>query len=308
MRFPIRFLPDTPKIGFVKARVAGFVLSIIALLGTAFLLYDKGLNLGIDFAGGVVIEAQAENEVDIAKMRAILADSDAKSASLQHIGDGTQVMIRMLPQAGMKQAVLVEDVKTMLNESYGAPLEYLRVDVVGPQVGDEMIEGSIMAICFGMLAIMLFLWFRFEWQFGLGGILALFHDAVLTVGFFALTQLEFNLTSVAAILTVVGYSINDSVVIYDRIRENMRKHKKTALEQIIDNSLNQTLSRTILTSGTLMIAVAALALYGGDVLFGFSVAMLFGAFVGTYSSIYVSATILTVLRPRADALEEAPAN
>jgi preprotein translocase subunit SecF len=304
MRFPIRFLPDTPNISFVRARGLGFLFSIIAMFGTAYLLYDKGLNLGIDFSGGIVIEAAATAEIDIAKMRNILADSDAKSASLQHIGDGTQVLIRMSPQEGMQQAALVEDVKTMLDASYGAPLEYVRVDVVGPQVGDELIEGSIMAILFGMVAIMLFLWFRFEWQFGLGGIMALFHDAVLTLGFFALTQLEFNLTSVAAILTVVGYSINDSVVIYDRIRENIRKHKKTRLETLIDRSINQTLSRTMLTSGTLIIAVAALALYGGDVLFGFSVAMLFGAVIGTYSSIYVSATILTVFRPRAEAMQE----
>ena len=298
MRFPFRLLPNIPKFDFVRVRWLGFAFSIIGVALTVFLLFTKGLNLGIDFSGGILFEVRSEQATDIGKMRALLDTPEVGSATLQQIGDNRTVMIRIQPKEGVSQAELVEQVKTTLNAGYGSPVEYQRVDYVGPQVGDEMMQGSIMAVALGMLAIMLYLWFRFEWQFGLGGVLAMLHDAILTVGFYVVTGIEFNLTSIAAILTVLGYSINDSVVIYDRIRENMRKYKKKSIEDIINQSVNETLSRTILTGGTLVLAVSTFVVYGGDVLYGFSLAMLVGTIIGTFSSIYVSATILVYIRPR----------
>jgi len=300
MRFPIRFLANTPKYDFVGARWLGFGFSFIAVTVTIFLLFTKGLNLGIDFSGGILFEVRAEAQTDISKMRGLLDNPEIGNATLQQIDDGRTVMIRIQPKEGLSQTKLVERVKTVLNDGYGAPLEFQRVDYVGPQVGEEMVEGSIIAVTLGMLAIMLYLWFRFEWQFGMGGVLAMLHDAVLTVGFYVVTGIEFNLTSIAAILTVIGYSINDSVVIYDRIRENMRKFKKKPIEEIINLSVNETLSRTILTGGTLILAVSAFVIYGGTVLYGFSLAMLVGTIIGTFSSIYVSATVLVYIRPRED--------
>ena len=187
---------------------------------------------------------------------------------------------------------------------YGAPIEYLRVDYVGPQVGGELIRGSFMALIFAMVAMMFYLWFRFEWQYGAGGILALLHDAILTVGFYSVTQIEFNLTSVAAILTVIGYSINDSVVIYDRVRENLRKYKIKPVDEVLNLAVNETLGRTFLTGGTVLMALLGLVIFGGDVLFGFSAAMIFGVIVGTYSSIYVSSTVLIYLNLRRSELIE----
>jgi preprotein translocase SecF subunit len=298
MRFPFRLLPTTPKFDFVRVRWLGFAFSILGVALTVFLLFTKGLDLGIDFSGGILFEVRSEQTSDIGKMRVLLNTPEIGSATLQQIGDDRTVMIRIQPKEGVSQAELVEQVKSTLNEGYGSPIEYQRVDYVGPQVGDEMVEGSIIAISLGMLGIMFYLWFRFEWQFGLGGVLAMLHDAILVVGFYLVTGIEFNLTSVAAILTVIGYSINDSVVIYDRIRENMRKYKKKSIEEIINQSVNETLSRTILTGGTLVLAVSTFVVYGGDVLYGFSLAMLVGTIIGTFSSIYVSATILVYIRPR----------
>ena len=204
-------------------------------------------------------------------------------------------MIRLKPKAGESQAAVVQTVRNVLNTGYGAPIEYLRVDYVGPQVGGELLRGSFLALGLAMLAMMFYLWFRFEWQYGVGGILAIAHDAIMTVGFYSITGIELNLTSVAAVLTVIGYSINDSVVIYDRIRENLRKYKVKSVGEIINLSVNETLARTFLTGGTVLMALIGLVLLGGDVLFGFSAAMIAGVIVGTYSSIYVSSTILIYL-------------
>jgi len=230
---------------------------------------------------------------DVAKMRTLLETPQTKDASLQSVGeDGRQVMIRLKPHGDENQNQVAQAVRSTLDAGYGAPIDYLRTDYVGPQVGGELIRGSFLALIFAMSAMALYLWFRFEWQYGVGGILALLHDAILTVGFYSFTGIEFNLTSVAAVLTVIGYSINDSVVIYDRIRENLRKYKVKPLADVLNLAINETLARTFLTGGTLLAALAGLVLFGGDVLFGFSAAMIFGVIVGTYSSIYVSATIL----------------
>jgi preprotein translocase subunit SecF len=235
----------------------------------------------------------------------LLTTEQTKDASLQAVGaDGRQVMIRLKPQGDENQNQVATTVRTTLDAGYGAPIEYLRTDYVGPQVGGELIRGSFMALSLAMLAMACYLWFRFEWQYGAGGILALIHDAILTVGFYSVTQIEFNLTSVAAVLTVIGYSINDSVVIYDRIRENLRKYKVKPVGEVLNLACNETLARTFLTGGTVIMALLGLLIFGGDVLFGFSAAMIFGVVVGTYSSIYVSATILIYMNLRRSELTE----
>lgn len=298
MRFPIQFFRTPPSFDFVGQRVFGFILTGAGVLGTIAALWFNGLNFGIDFAGGIVIEAKTEGQADISKMREILDKPEFGDPMLQAVGEGDVVMIRLGAGDDQDQNRVAGHVRELLDQEYGAPLEYQRVDYVGPQVGQELIIGSAMAIGLSLLAILIYLWFRFEWQFGVGGILALIHDGVLTVGFFAVTQIEFNLTSVAAVLTIIGYSINDSVVIYDRIRENLRKYKTKPINDIINLSVNETLARTFMTVGTVAAALLGLVFYGGDVLYGFSAAMLFGCVVGTYSSVYISATVLIYLNLR----------
>ena len=299
MRFPIQIFRTLPNFDFVGYRKAGFVITIIGILATFASLAVNGLNFGIDFSGGVVMEVRTEAPADINKMRKILETPQTKNAMMQSVGtDGRQVMIRLKPEGDAKQNEVSQAVRSTLDASYGAKIEYLRVDYVGPQVGGELIRGSFMALTLAMVAMAIYLWFRFEWQYGFGGILALLHDAILVVGFYSVTGIEFNLTSVAAVLTVIGYSINDSVVIYDRVREDLRKFKVKPVPEVINLACNETLARTFLTGGTVLMALIGLVIFGGDVLFGFSAAMIFGVIVGTYSSIYVSSTVLIYLNLR----------
>lgn len=301
MRFPIRYISKTPTINWVKYRHLGFAVTVIGILATAYFYTTRGLDFGIDFAGGVVMELRTEEAADLKKLRELLANSSMPDATFQNIDSDTQVLLRIRPQGDQSQAHVAAEVKRILDAGYGAPITYERVDYVGPQVGEEMFLSSAIALGLGMLAIMIYLWIRFEWQFGVGGILAMVHDVVLTVGFFAFTGMEFNLTSVAALLTIIGYSINDSVVIYDRVRENMRKYKTMPIADLINRSVNETLARTILTGGTVLLALTALIAYGGEVLLGFSAAMFFGTVVGTYSSIVISALFLLYFNPRKNA-------
>ena len=310
MRFPFHLFSKVPTFDFVGYRKAGFALTIAGVIATFVSLAVQGLNFGIDFAGGVVMEVRTEAAADVGKMRTLLENTPlTKNASLQSVGaDGREVMIRLKPEGDENQNQVASTVHAALDNGYGAPIEYLKVDYVGPQVGGELIRGSFMALSLAMIAMMLYLWFRFEWQYGFGGILALMHDAILTVGFYSVTRIEFNLTSIAAVLTVIGYSINDSVVIYDRVRENLRKFKVKPVDEVLNLAINETLARTFLTGGTVLMALLGLVIFGGDVLFGFSAAMIFGVIVGTYSSIYVSATILVYLnlrRSEASALKKA---
>lgn len=299
MRFPFQMFRTVPTYDFVGYRKLGFAITLIGILATFVSLAVNGLNFGIDFSGGVVMEVRTEQAADINKMRTILEADRAKDATLQSVGaDGREVMIRLKPQGDENQNQVAQAVRTTLDAGYGAPIEYLRVDYVGPQVGGELIRGSFMALTFAMMAMAVYLWFRFEWQYGVGGILALLHDAILVVGFYSITHIEFNLTSVAALLTVIGYSINDSVVIYDRVREDLRKFKVKSVPEVINLACNETLARTFLTGGTVLAALVGLVVFGGEVLFGFSAAMIFGVVVGTYSSIYVSSTILVYLNLR----------
>lgn len=308
MKFPIQIFRTVPTFDFIGYRKAGFAVTIIGILATFASLAVNGLNFGIDFSGGVVMEVRTESVADITKMRSLLETPQTKNAMLQSVGaDGRQVMIRLKPEGDAKQNEVAAHVRAELDAGYGAPIEYLRVDYVGPQVGGELIRGSFMALALAMGAMALYLWFRFEWQYGVGGILALLHDAILVVGFYSVTQIEFNLTSVAAVLTVIGYSINDSVVIYDRVREDLRKYKIKPVAEVINLACNETLARTFLTGGTVLMALLGLVIFGGEVLFGFSAAMIFGVIVGTYSSIYVSSTVLVYMNLRRSELVDAKA-
>jgi preprotein translocase subunit SecF len=270
------------------------VLSIIFMIGSLILVFTKGLNYGIDFAGGVLIEARIESNPDIAKIREALSDK-IDDIHIQESGEN-DVLIRV-SKASQNQDKLIKKIQDILEENFDK-VEYRKIDFVGPQVGSELIFKGFLALFLSFIFIMIYIWVRFDWQYGLGGIFALLHDAIVTLGFFSITGLEFNLTSIASILTIIGYSINDSVVIYDRIRENLRNFKKMDLITLINSSTNSTLSRTILTASTTLISLLALIFFGGEALFSFSVATFFGIALGTYSSIYISAPILLYFDPR----------
>lgn len=306
MKFPFHLFSNVPTFNFIGHRKVGFAITILGIIATFVSLYVHGLNYGIDFSGGVVMEVRTEEVADVSKMRQLLETEQTKDAMLQTVGqDGRDVMIRLKPHGDENQNAVAQAVRETLDAGYGAKIEYLRTDYVGPQVGSELIEGSLWALALAMGAMACYLWFRFEWQYGVGGIIALLHDAILTIGFYSITGLEFNLTSVAAILTVIGYSINDSVVIYDRIRENLRKFKVKPITDVLNLSINETLARTFLTGGTVLMALFGLLIFGGDVLHGFSAAMIFGVIIGTFSSIYVSATILIYMNLRRSELAPA---
>ncbi len=282
------------KIDFMKPHKIALIASVVAIVASIILVGVKGLNFGIDFAGGILIEAKIEESVDLARVRDLLS-AEVKDVQIQNI-DGKDLLIRVA-EADEEQSVVVKKIQEILGQNF-SKIEYRKIDYVGPQVGSELIWKGFMALLMSFVFIMIYIWVRFDWQFGVGGIFALVHDAVLTLGFYSITGLEFNLTSIAAILTIIGYSINDSVVIYDRIRENLRRFKKMDLADLINSSANSTLSRTILTSGITLISILALVLFGGKVLYSFSVAAFFGIVIGTYSSIYISAPILIYFDPR----------
>lgn len=286
-----RLLRQTPSIKFMRWRLFFFFFSIALMAATAFLFFTKGLNLGIDFTGGIVIEARAEQEIDLKTIRPELNKIVEGEVSLQRFGDQKSVLVRIQSKEDEEQAPIVTRAKQVLEEHYPR-VEYRKIDYVGPTVGEELVNAGIMAVLASLGAILVYVWFRFEWQYGVGAIIALFHDAIIMIGFYQVTGFEFGLPAVAAVLTVVGYSINDSVVIYDRIRETLRKFKQRRVDEVIDISINETLSRTILTGGTTAIAALALVIFGGETILGFSSALLFGVVFGTYSSIYISAPIL----------------
>jgi len=293
---PLIVIRRIPSIDFMGLHKLGFALSLLLTLGSLGLFIGKGLNYGIDFSGGTLIEARTSGPADLAAMRAELDGLGLGDVSLQGFGSPNDVLIRLQRQPGgdKEQEVAVEKVKQKLGNS----VEYRRTEVVGPKVGSELIRAGVIATVLALFAIAIYVWFRFEWQFGVGAMLSTVHDTVTTVGLFALLQIEFNLTTLAAILTIAGYSVNDTVVIYDRVRETMRKYKTMEFRALINKSLNETLSRTILTVSTTTLAVLSLLVFGGEVLRGFSIAMLWGIVVGTYSSLFIAAPLLYYIRPK----------
>lgn len=295
---PIQFFPNKPHFEFMGKRWIGFAVSIALTILSFGLIFGKGLNLGIDFTGGILMEIHTEKPVELSELRDLLGKQGFGEVSLQNLGGADDIMIRIQAAGDDNQAAVVKQVKSLLAEQVKQTIDYRKIDYVGPTIGNELVQAGTWAVLCSFAAILMYVWFRFEWQYGLGVILALLHDSVMIVGFFAITQFEFGLPALAAILTIVGYSVNDSVVIYDRIRENMRRFKKMPVFELLNLSINDTLSRTILTASTTLLAALALLIFGGEVIRGFSAAMAFGVIVGTYSSIYISAPALMYLNLR----------
>ena len=303
---PLRLIPDDTKIPFMKLAKIRTPISLGLIVLSFVLLFTVGLNLGIDFVGGTVIEVRSHEAVaDLADIREKVSALELGDVEVQGIGAPTDALIRVGMQPGGDAAQ--QEVVTRVRETLGTTdYEYRRVEVVGPRVSGELAWTGTIATLFTMIGIMIYIWFRFEWQFAIGAMATLIHDAILTVGFFAATQIDFNLSSIAAILTIIGYSLNDTVVIFDRIRELLRRYKQMALGDVIDLATNQTLARTIMTSVTTLLALSALYFFGGEVIRSFTAAMLWGVFVATASSIFIGGPILIYfnLRPR---VEPAPA-
>jgi len=289
--FPLRFFKDEPTFRFMDKRWMGFIFSAILIIASIFILSTRGLNWGIDFTGGILMEVRTDAPADLGKMRELFPAEEFGEVTLQHFGDEQEVMIRLEMDENANQAEAIANIKNALSKS-SYKIEYRKTDYVGPTVGKELIQAGILSLGLAVFAILLYIWFRFEWQFGLGAVVALLHDGIITLGFFSLTGYEFGLSSVAAILTILGYSINDSVVIFDRVREIRRKFKKMPLPDILDRSINLNLARTLLTSGTTLMALLALVVLGGEVMRGFAAAILFGVAIGTYSSVYIAVPVL----------------
>lgn len=292
----LKLVPQTTNIPFMKFRMIAFALSAALALLSCAMFFGVGLNTGIDFEGGIMIEVKTDGPADLAKMRSELGGLGLGEVALQEFGAPDDVLIRIERQDGDSEAqkVAVDLVKSTL-ESEFAGIEYRREEFVGPKVSGELVESALLAVATAVVVMLLYIFFRFDWQFSVGAVLAIVHDVVLTIGFFAITRIEFNLASVAAILTIVGYSINDTVVVYDRVRENLRKYKQMALSDLLSLSINDTLSRTVMTSVTTLLALLALFFFGGDVIRGFASALIWGILIGTYSSIFIGAPLLLIL-------------
>ncbi|ATP18059.1 MULTISPECIES: protein translocase subunit SecF [Sphingobium] len=293
----LKLVPDNTNIGFVKLRHWAFGLTLLLTVLAVGATFYKGLNLGVDFVGGLMIEAKFPQAVETDKVRDTIAGLRVGESSLQQFGDPKTVQIRLpLPEqggAGAANAVVEKTRKAM--EAQFPGVTFSRYDTVSGKVSGELIQNGVLAVVLAIIGIAIFSWFRYEWQFGVSTFVAIVHDVLMTLGFFAITQLEFDLNIIAAVLTIVGYSINDKMVIDDRIRENMRKYRKMDMKSLIDLSVNETLPRTVMTSVTILLALGALLLLGGHVLRGFTAAMMLGIIVGTYSSVYVSSSLLITL-------------
>lgn len=292
----LKLVPETTNIHFMAFRKMAFVLSALLVLLSAGLFGGIGLNTGIDFEGGILLQVRTEAPADIAEMRQSLGDLDLGEVALQEFGAPTEVLIRVERQPGGSEAqqIAVDAIQKTL-EPNNPGIIYDRIEFVGPKVSGELVESAMLAVITAVVAMLLYIFFRFDWQFSVGAVIAIVHDVVLTIGMFALTRIEFNLASVAAILTIVGYSINDTVVVYDRVRENLRKYKQKPLGELLSLSINDTLSRTVMTSITTLLALLALFFFGGEVIRGFSAALIWGVVVGTYSSIFIAAPLLLIL-------------
>ena len=281
------------SINFLKPRKYTYALSIAMVIMSVACIVFKGFNYGIDFSGGILIEVASENEIKLEDVRKDLSALPLDDLSLQTIGEeNKELMIRAQTKEADEesQRKAIEQIKEVLGSSY----EYRKVESVGPQVGDELKKAGVLASVIAVLAICMYIWIRFEWQFALGALIGLFHDVIITVGLLSLFGMDVSLTTVAAVLTLAGYSINDTVVTYDRIRENLRKFRKMPQVDLLNKSINDIFSRTILTSLTTLLAAGALFVFGGDVLRSFSFTILWGIIIGTYSSIYISAVFLNV--------------
>lgn len=298
----LKLVPDDTNIPFLKWRNIAVGMSVLLMVASLVIVGVRGLNFGVDFVGGQMIQATFTQSQDapVEQLRDDIQALGIEGASIQRFGDPNQVSIRMrVTEDAGEEADIASEISSQVTEMMESEYPGVRidsVDSVSGKVSDELFRAGAWALGLAMVAISLYIWIRFEWQFGVGALLALLHDVILTFGFFALTQLEFNLNIVAALLTIIGYSLNDTIVVYDRIRENLRKYRKMPMEQLLDLSVNETLPRTVMTSLTMVIALLVLLFVGPDLLWGFTAAMLLGIFVGTYSSVYAASPILIWLK------------
>jgi preprotein translocase subunit SecF len=306
----LRIVPDDTKFDFTQFRRISFPISAVLSICAITLFFTHGLNFGIDFKGGTLLEVQTKTgDADIAAMRSTLGKLGLGEVQLQQFGSASNVLIRVAEQPGGDEAqqVAVQKVRGAL----GSNVEYRRVEVVGPRVSGELLAYGMLGLILAIVGILIYLWFRFEWQFALGAMVANVHDIVLTIGFMSISQVDFDLTSIAALLTILGYSLNDTVVIYDRIREMLRRYKKMPMPALLNESINSTLSRSIITHVTVTLALLAQLLFGGNAIHSFTAVMMFGVvLVGTYTSIFIAAPILIYLNVgihREDAAPEKPA-
>ena len=289
--FRLKLVPDNSAFDFLRQLKVTASVSVLLVLASIGLFFVNGLNLGIDFRGGILLEARSEASVDIADVRANLSRLALGDISIQSFGSERDILIRVQRQEGDEKAQIAAIQR--ITEALGDTFDIRRTEFVGPTIGAELAEKGMLAVGCALLAIMIYIWFRFEWQFSIAAIIALSHDVLSTVGLFALVRFEFNLATVAAILTIAGYSINDTVVVFDRVRENLRKYKSWDQNKILNKSLNETLSRTVMTSVTTALALLAIIIFGGAVLRDFALAMLWGVTIGTYSSIFVAVGLIS---------------
>jgi len=288
----LKLISDDTHIPFVKFRHVAVAFSLLVIAASVALFFARGLNFGIDFKGGIMIEIATDGPADLSQLRATMGGLGLGEVQIQEFGQADDVLIRIPSPAEGGEAASQEVVNQVRAALDDVVVEYRRVEVVGPQVSGELVRNGTVAVVLAMLLMLVYIWFRFEWQFSLGAVVSLIHDVFATIGILCILQIEFNLQMIAAILTIVGYSMNDTVIVYDRVRENLRKYKKMDLAELIDLSINQTLSRTVITSGTTLLALLALFVFGGEVLRGFTFAMIFGILIGTYSSIFIAAPVI----------------
>jgi len=291
----MRQLIQGSNIDFMGLKGAAWVVSGVVLAIAILAILIRGLNLGVDFTGGYTIQAAYEEAPILNEVRASLADAGFEEAVVQNFGSSTEILIRMAPQPGASNVEVSNEVEAALQPSSEKNIEIQRVEFVGPQVGEELREKGGMAVLLALVGIIIYIWFRFEKKFSVGSVAALVHDVVLTVGVFALFQVEFDLTILAAILAVIGYSLNDTIVVFDRIRENFRTMRSGTAAQVMNASINQTLSRTLVTSATTLLVLLSLFFLGGKIIHGFALALIIGVIVGTYSSIFVASTAVLAL-------------
>lgn len=302
----IRLFPSQPRVPFVKWRRWFLALAMVLMTGSIATFLVQGLNFGVDFRGGILIEVRTHEPADLEDLRARLGALDLGPVTLQEFGEPTDVLINLQRQEGDEgaQMAAINEVRAELGD---AVQEYRRTEFVGPRVGEELRRAGMLATILSLLGIGVYIWFRFEWHFALAALLALIHDVIATVGFYSILQFEFNLTTLAAVLTIAGYSINDTVVVFDRVREIIRKYKKKSMPEMLNEALNQTLSRTILTSVTTLIALVSLYTFGGEVIRGFTAGLIWGVVIGTFSTVGIAIPLLYYLGLRRASLVGAEA-
>lgn len=290
------------QIDFIGKRGLAFIFSSVFIVLTLATLIIRGLPLGVDFTGGIVTEIHYNQSVDLDKMRKSLASQGFGDANVQNFGSSQDVLLRMKPLENTNQQELSKQILAAANSSQTEPGEFRRAEFIGPQVGDELLNDGGLALFFALVGVIIFVSIRFEWKFSIGAVLALIHDVLIVLGFFAMLGWEFDMNVLAAVLATIGYSMNDTIVVYDRIRETIRSGMRGTIEEITNTALNETLTRTLLTSTTVFLTVIALVLFGGKGLHGFSIAMMIGVIVGTYSSIYVASSLTLTLGLRKEDL------